>query len=131
MVAPAADGERRAAIYARIGEAKRAQGKPREAELNFEKAFAADPSQREALDALVEIATESREPRRAIEWRRRRLGALKATDDRLTELLAIARAQAEELGDTRASAQTLEEAHAIDTRSRSVLLALRAAYEKI
>ena len=39
---PRATPQARASIYARLGEVKRAQGKPREAELNFEKALGAD-----------------------------------------------------------------------------------------
>jgi tetratricopeptide (TPR) repeat protein len=131
MVAPQGDAGVRASIYACIGEVKRAQGKPREAELNFEKALGADGRHRGALDALVELATEARETRRAIEWRRKRLAALDEPGDRVAELLAIARIHSTEPGDPRAAAEALEEAHAIDPRDRVVFDALRAAYESL
>jgi tetratricopeptide (TPR) repeat protein len=131
MVAPQGDSEVRAAIYVRIGEVKRAQGKPREAELNFEKALAAHAKHRVALDALVELATEAKETRRAIDWRRKRLAALEQDDERVAELLAIAAIQSGEGGDARAAAETLEQAHTIAPRDRNVVEALRAAYEKL
>ena len=131
MVAPHGDAGVRASIYACIGEVKRAQGKPREAELNFEKALGADPRHRGALDALVELATEGKEVRRAIEWCRKRLATLDEPSERVAELLAIARIHAPEPGDPRAAAEALEEAHAVDPKDRVVFDALRAAYEKL
>ncbi len=131
MVAPQGDAGVRASIYARIGEVKRAQGKPREAELNFEKALGADARHRGALDALVELATEARETRRIIEWRRKRLGALDEPHERVAELVAIARIHSTEPADRRAAAEALEEAHAVDPRDRVVFDALRAAYESL
>lgn len=131
MVASASDGKALASIYAHIGGIKRAQGKAREAERNFEKACCADPAHRPAIDALVELATEANEIRRAVEWRRKRLAVLEAADDRRAELVAIARALADDLNDPRAAAEALEEAHAADPRNREVVEALRAAYEKL
>jgi tetratricopeptide (TPR) repeat protein len=131
MVAPQGDAQVRASIYARIGEVKRRQGKAREAELNYEKALGADARHRAALDALVELATESKETRRAIDWRRKRLPVLDGPDERVAELLGIARAYDGEMGDARAAAETLEEAHAALPRDRTVLEALRVAYERL
>lgn len=133
MVAPQSgvDDGVRASIYARIGDVKRAQGKPREAELNYEKALAADARHRSALDALVDLASESKDVRRALEWRRKRLPALDGADARVAELLAIARTQMGELGDARAAAETMEEARRIDPRDRTVTETLREAYEKL
>ncbi|HEX8795364.1 MAG TPA: tetratricopeptide repeat protein [Polyangiaceae bacterium] len=133
MVAPqpGTDDGVRASIYARIGDVKRAQGKPREAELNYEKALSADARHRAALDALVDLATEAKDVRRAIDWRRKRLKAIDGSDARVAELLAIARAQQGELGDARAAAETLEEARRVDPRDLTVAEALREAYEKL
>jgi tetratricopeptide (TPR) repeat protein len=131
MVAPPSDALGRAAIYARIGELKRAQGKSREAELNFEKAVANDPSQKAALTALVELATESKEVHRAIDLRRTRLRALTVPDERVAELRAIADAYADQLHEPRAAAETLDQALAVDGKSRSALEGLRAAFEKL
>ncbi|HEY8092104.1 MAG TPA: hypothetical protein VIF09_29790 [Polyangiaceae bacterium] len=131
MVAPEGDAHVRAHIYARIGEVKRGQGKPREAELYYEKALGAEPKHRASLDALVDLSIAAKEPRRAIEWRRKRLATLEGADERVAELVAIARAQGEELKDGRAAAEALEQALAIDRRDRTVLGALREAYEKL
>jgi len=133
MVAPqsGADDAVRASIYSRIGDVKRAQGKPREAELNYEKALDSDVRHRASLDALVELATEAKDARRAIDWRRKRLKAIDGADARVAELLAIARAQQGDLGDARAAAETLEEGRIVDPRDRAVAEALRDAYEKL
>lgn len=130
MVAPPTDVEGRAAIYASIGQMKLAQGKPREAELNFEKALASHGAHRASLDALVAIATDAKETRRAVEWRRKRLRALESDSERLDELIAIARSH-EELGDARGAGEAYEEAQAIDRRRADVLEGLLAAYEKM
>jgi tetratricopeptide (TPR) repeat protein len=90
MVAPATDTHGRASIYARIGELKLAEGKRREAELNFEKAIGADPMHQAALDALVNLATASNEVRRAIDLRRKRLATSFEPDERVAELCTIA-----------------------------------------
>lgn len=131
MVAPESDLESRATIYARLGDVKRAQGKPREAELNYEKALAVETGHRAALDGLIDLAIEAKEPRRAIEWRRKRLVGLDSAEEIVAELAVIARVHAEELGDLRAAAEALEEAHAIAPGNRAVLDDLRAAYEKL
>jgi tetratricopeptide (TPR) repeat protein len=119
----------RASIYARVGDVKERQGKTREAELYYEKALDADGGHRGALDALVELATRSKEPRRAIDWRRRRLQAASGPDERAAELLAIAHIHSVELGDGAAAVSALEEAHAIAPRNRAVADALLEAHE--
>jgi tetratricopeptide (TPR) repeat protein len=129
LVAPRGDGSVCASIYAGIGEAKRQQGKTREAELYYEKALGAERGHRDALDALVELATRSNEPRREVEWRRRRLEATTGPDDQAAELLAIARIHAEALGDPTAAVGTLEEAHAIAPGHQRVTEELLKAHE--
>jgi len=131
MVAPDGDLEVRATIYARLGDVKRAQGKPREAESNYEKALSVDPGHRVALDGLIDLALEAKEPRRAIEWRRKRLVGLDSAEEIVAELVVIARTHAQDLNDTRAAAEALEEAHAIAPDNRTVRDDLRAAYEKL
>ncbi len=131
MVTPEGDLESRATIYVRLGDVKRAQGKPREAELNYEKALSVETGHRAALDGLIDLAIEAKEPRRAIEWRRKRLVGLETPEEIVAELSVIARVHAEDLGDTRAAAEALEEAHAIAPGNRTVLDDLRAAYEKL
>jgi tetratricopeptide (TPR) repeat protein len=131
MVAAPDDKATRATIYARIGELKRAQGKPREAELNFEKALAADPKHQTALDALVKLATESHEVRRTIDLRRKRLAALDGPDEQVAELRAIADIYGDQMQDPTAAADTLDEALAVRGKSRAALEGLRDAYERL
>ena len=131
MVAHPDDKGTRAAIYARIGELKSAQGKQREAELNFEKALAADPMHQAALDALVNLATDSHEVRRAIDLRRKRLAAMSGADERVGELRAIADIYADRMQDNIAAAEALDQAFAIPGKSRAALEGLRGAYEKL
>ena len=128
MVAAEGEPRVRALLYVHLGEVKRAQGKPREAELNYEKALGMEPAHREALDALVELAIAAGELRREIDWRRRRVRILTRQDERVAELRSIAAAHAA-LNDARGQAEALEEAHTVDPRDRGVLESLRAAYE--
>ncbi|HZU83561.1 MAG TPA: hypothetical protein VE987_11615, partial [Polyangiaceae bacterium] len=104
--------------------------RPREAELNFEKALAVDPTHAAALDALVALATEAHEVRRAIDWRRKRLQTETEPDARVDELLAIAAAHGEQLQDTAAALAALDEALAVAPKSRASLEKLRAVLEK-
>jgi tetratricopeptide (TPR) repeat protein len=127
MVAPAADGAGRAAIYTRIGEAKRQQGKTREAELNFEKALEAHAATREAYEALVALATETGDLRRALWFRRK----LRAELDDASQLYLIAELCEDKLGDTRAAVEALEEARSISPGDVAVLRKLSALYEKM
>jgi tetratricopeptide (TPR) repeat protein len=131
MVAPPGDGPGRALIYARIGALKRAQGKTREAELNFEKALHCDPAHQDALSALVELATESKEVRRVVDLRQNRLRTLTAPDERVAELRAIADIFSEQLGDPRGAADALDQALSVEGKSRGALQGLRTAYEKL
>ncbi len=131
MVASPDDKRTRATIYARIGDLKRAQGRLREAELNFEKALAADPKHQTAFDALVSLATENHDMRRAIDLRRRRLATLAEADDRVAELRAIAETFADHLRDSTAAIEALDQALALQGKSRSSLEGLGKAYEKL
>ncbi len=131
FVTPEEDSETRAAIYVRIGELKRAVSKPREAEFNFEKAVRTDPRCRAALDRLVELAVESGEPRRAVEWRRKRLDAIEGRAERIAELRAIAQACSEQLGDQDAAMKALEEAYELDSSDPSLVRSVCAVCEKV
>ena len=130
MVVGPDDKRTRATIYLHIGELKRAQGKPREAELNFEKALAAEPNHANALDALVQLATENNELTRAVELRQRRLQAIDEGDKRVAELCAIADTFATQLNDYHAAVEALDRALAIPGISRAALERLRVANEK-
>ena len=68
-----------ASVYASIADVKLAQGKVREAEASLEKALAADPGHARSVSALVKMATEAKDWRRAAGIERRAARAL--TDD--------------------------------------------------
>jgi tetratricopeptide (TPR) repeat protein len=128
---PEGDSAGRALIHARMGEARVALGKIEEAERQFEQALEHDPKQRAALDGLVDLAIECKEPRRIIERRRQRARALERLDERVADLRAIAQVYGGDLGDIPASAATLEEARLVDPKNRVVVEELRAVYERM
>ena len=120
----------RASIYANVGEVKRTQGKGREAELNFEKALGLMPGYKPALVALVDLAEAEKDYRRAIVHRKKLLAMMDNDDARVNELRRVAALQRDQLGDTRAAIETLEQAR--ELRTDDVLLReLLALYEKL
>jgi tetratricopeptide (TPR) repeat protein len=131
FVTPDDDRATRAAIYVRIGELKRSTSMTREAEFNFEKAVRTEPRCRTALDQLVELAEESGEALRAIEWRRKRLETLESRSERIAELRAIAQACSEKVGDQEGAVKALEQAYELDSSDPSLVRSVCAACEKI
>jgi tetratricopeptide (TPR) repeat protein len=125
MVTPEGEGARRASIYMRIGEVKRRQHKPREAELNFEKALEIDRKNREAHEALIRLADDANDHRRVVTLRKR---AREALED-ATQLALIADVLETKLGDPKAAMTLLEEARGLLPGDASVLQRLRRLYE--
>ncbi len=131
MVSSEDDVLERASIYAGIGETKRAQGKGREAELNYDKALSLMPGYKPALTAMIDIAVAEKD------WRRVatlyvRLSEHAIDDDAKADALKhAAEVQLRELSDTRAAIETLERARALVGDDTEVLGALRGLYEKI
>jgi tetratricopeptide (TPR) repeat protein len=115
----------RASIYMRLGDIKKRQAKPREAELNFEKALEADKTNRAAHEALVLLAADAKDWRRVLTLRKRMREALGDA----SQLVLIAEVQETELRDTRAAIATLEEAQGILPGNVEVLGRLRRLYE--
>jgi len=129
LVAPG-DAAARATIYADIAEVKLAQGKPREAELNFEKALGAVPAHARSLSALIELATEAKEYKRVVEHRKRMLASHKTDAERAKEHERIADVYSDRLSDARSAVEHLEKASALDPGNRALLEKLRAVFEK-
>ena len=125
------DHKAKASIYCAIGKVKRGQGKPREAELNFEKALAEVPGHKGSLDELVDLATEEKDFGRALSARTQRLDSLSDESLRVAELLEIAAVQEKQLGDPRAATLTLERAHGLAPDDREVTAQLRALYTQL
>ncbi len=119
-----------ASVYASIGEVKLAQGKEREAETSLEKALAADPSHTRALAALVKLATDAKDWKRAAGLERRAARAM-TNDDKRIETFARAAELYESASDLRTAVQVLEEARAIRPTEPVLLTALRAGYEAL
>lgn len=129
MIVGKDDAVARATIYADIGEVKCLQGKPREGELNYEKALGAVPGHRRSLEALIEIATAAKEPKRVVEHRKKLLAALKTDAERADEHARIADLYANELKDSRTAIEQLEKATALRPGDRALLEKLRALFE--
>ncbi len=129
MVVGQGDAAARASIYASIAEVKRAQGKTREAEMNFEKALGVLPGHRRSLDALIVMATAALDWRRVVEHRRRIVASRHDPARKAEELCTIATLLETELRDGRAAADALEQARELAPRDVNVLQRLRAIYE--
>jgi tetratricopeptide (TPR) repeat protein len=123
MVAPASPT--RAPIYMRLGELKRREGKPREAELNFEKALEVDTGMRIAHEALVRMAEEAADHRRVLALRKRMRDALADPG----QLIAIADVLENKLNDAPGAIAALEDARPLMPGNRDVLCSLRRLYE--
>ncbi len=121
----------RASIYASVGEVKRAQGKGREAELNFEKALKLMPGYKPALVAMVELAEAEKDFRRVVTLRKRMVDHLDRDDAKVIELRRIAATQRDKLDEPRDAIETLERARTIHSDAVEVLNELLALYEKI
>jgi hypothetical protein len=90
MVLAPTDARSRASVYASLGEIKKAQGRTREAESNFEKALTEAPSHHRSLAALVDLAELHGDWDRVITYRRRRLESVEMAEERARELFALA-----------------------------------------
>lgn len=127
MVLPATEPASRASIYACIGEVKRLQDKPREAELNFEKALAELPGHARSVAALIDLAQRAEDWDRVIALRKRALAAAEG-DEKAGILLQIAEIQENKKKDRAAAAQTLEEARLLRPKHVETLERLRSVY---
>jgi tetratricopeptide (TPR) repeat protein len=129
FVVGADDRAAKASIYAYVGEVKRAQGKTREAELNFEKALREDPKHRRSLEVLVAIADADKDWARVVTHRRALSQALDAKERKAQELITAAQVCEKELGDVGEAARILEEAREHTPQDLGLLRKLRALYE--
>jgi tetratricopeptide (TPR) repeat protein len=126
MLAPA-EGPVRAEVYCRIAEAKEAQGKRGEAELNLEKALATHPTHRRAFESLLAFATAAGDWPRVLTFRKKMRSALNDPG----QLLSIAELLEDRLRDVRGALEVLEEARLLTSDDVKVLRKLRAIYEKL
>jgi tetratricopeptide (TPR) repeat protein len=129
FVVGAEDRAAKASIYGYIGEVKRAQGKTREAELNFEKALREDPKHRRSLEVLVAIAVDDKDWTRVVAHRRALSRALTSPERRAEELIKAAQVCEKELADLKEAARILEEAREHTPQDLGLLQKLRALYE--
>jgi tetratricopeptide (TPR) repeat protein len=125
MIAPPSDRALFASIYTRVGDVKRHQGKPREAEANLEKALEIDPTYREVHEALVALAEEATDFRRVVAHRTRMRTVLADP----TQLIQIANVLHDKLDDARGAALALEEARLALPEDRDVSDRLCRLYE--
>jgi len=117
----------RADSYYKLGCIKRAQGRPKQAVGDFERALGVDGSHRPTLDALVALYTELRDWKAVAAYKRATLPTL-GYEEQLTVLCEIADVWTE-AREPALAAEALEEARAI--RSGAALLhRLLAAYQE-
>lgn len=128
FVTPEEDPIAQASIYASIAEVKLAQGKPREAETNFEKALAAKPKHLRSIEGLVQLATEAREWERSVAFRQKRVEALDDPEEKAAELCRIADILESQLAQPEKAADALERAGMWNPGDLGVLLKLRHLY---
>lgn len=128
FVIPKGEPKTQASIYASIGEVKLAQGKPREAETNFEKALVVHPKHLRSLEGLVTIAVDAKDWARVAEVRRRRADALEDADDKASELCVVADIEETRLGDLEKAAASLERAAVHRPGDIGILIKLRDLY---
>lgn len=125
------DAAANASIYAYLGEVKRAQGKLREAESNFEKALGKKPGHLRSLDALIAIAIESEDWERVVTFRRKRADAFDDEDDRVGELCKVADVYETKLRNPKRAAEALETAGLLRPGDVGILLKLRDLYASL
>lgn len=105
------DGRAQASLYAYIAEVKLAQGLPREAETNFEKALGKFPTHIRSLDGLIALAEKGGEWSRAAQFRQKRAEALDDDDEKAAEYCLLADVLEVRCEDTRKALQILEGAN--------------------
>ncbi len=128
MVVDPSDSHTCASLYANIAEVKRAQGKRREAELNYEKALSSMATHRRSLEALVELAEREGEVERVVTYRRRLAYALEEPEARAQELCRLAAAQLATGGDYELAAESLERASELRPKHAGTLKQLAELY---
>jgi tetratricopeptide (TPR) repeat protein len=126
----AKDSSSRALAWSRIGAMERARCDEDEAMRAYENAAAASPTDREAIDALAELAEEAGDVKRAVVWSTKRVALIESPAEKVDELFAIARTYVQDLSDVHGAVATLERARAIEARD-DVLEALRRSYRKL
>jgi tetratricopeptide (TPR) repeat protein len=128
MVVDPSDSHTCASLYANIAEVKRAQGKRREAELNYEKALTSMASHRRSIEALIDLAEKEGELERVITYRRRLAYALEEPEARAAELVRLAAAQMKLGGDKDLTAESLERAAELRPKHAGTLKTLADLY---
>lgn len=128
FVIPKDEPKTQASIYASVAEVKLAQGKPREAETNFEKALVINPKHMRSLEGLVAIATEAKDWARAAAARRRRVEALEEPEEKASELCLVAEIEETRIGSVDNAIATLEIAGVHAPDDVGILMKLRDLY---
>ncbi len=121
----------RAGIYVALGDLKRAQGKLREADSNFEKALALMPAYAAAIRAIVEMAEAGADWKRAVTYRGRLAEATSDPTAKAAEYKAIAAILGDRNNDVRGAVEALEKARDSAPADRALLEKLVGSYEKL
>lgn len=117
-----------ASVYASIAEVKKAQGRAREAESNFEKALKAFPGHMRSIEGLILLALDGREWERVAEFRKRRADALGSSSEKVEEMGRLADVYEFRLSDAKRAAEVLELAGLVAPGNLEVLRRLNTLY---
>lgn len=128
FVLPADATQVQASIYACVAEVKRVQGKPREAETNYEKALTVNPKHMRSIEGLIRLASKAKEWERVALARRKKADAVDDPDEKATELCIIADLEERRLKSVERALATLEEAAKLRPDDVGILLKLRDYY---
>ncbi|NUQ78215.1 MAG: hypothetical protein HUU21_32190 [Polyangiaceae bacterium] len=121
----------RAEIFVRIAQIKAQQEKRREAISHYEKALAAQPTHRKAIDALIDLAFLEQDWRGLLAAEERLFSLLKDDDERFGLLISFAERWGGVAFDAERAKALLEQAKDLRPADTSVLSKLRRLYEAL
>jgi tetratricopeptide (TPR) repeat protein len=121
----------RAEIFVRIAQIKAQQDKRREAISHYEKALAAQPTHRKAIDSLIDLAFQEQDWRGLLAAEERLFSVLKDDDERFGLLVSFAERWGGVAFDAERARALLEQARDLRPADTSVLNKLRRLYEAL
>ena len=120
----------RADVYFKLGRVKQAQGQPKQAINNFEKALGADSGHRATLDALVSLYSDANDWKNVGHYKRQVLDSVFDGAERFRLLLEIADVCIEKENNAAKAIEALEEARDLQPSNSALLQRLMPLYQR-
>ncbi len=120
----------RAEVYFKLGRVKQAQGQPKQAINNFEKALAAESGHRPTLDALVALYSEANDWKNVGHYKRQTLDSVFDGAARFKLLLEIADVCIDRENNPAKAIEALEEARDLQPSNSALLARLMPLYQR-